>query len=940
MKRLLLLIAAGALIGGQSTAQLSFTDSSELFNSTFYSGGCMAVADMNGDGLDDMIHLHQSRRVMIEYQNPDGSFTIHDYGDVSGANQWGMCIGDVDANGHRDVFSGGSFDGVHLLMIDEPGVSELLALPFGDMFMQGCNMADINNDGHLDAFACHDVGTSRIWGNNGLGELVPENDWIDLTTAVPSDNSGNYGSVWTDVNNDGHIDLYIAKCRQGVSNPNDPRRINTLYLNDGNGNYNEVAEERGLVIYSQSWTADFADIDNDGDMDCLITNHDNTMTLLENDGNGYFTDITEGSGLEISGFFLQCIMKDFDNDGYVDVLYAGGLHGFLKGNGDGTFTPQPGMFPYDDTMHSFAIGDLNNDGFLDVKAGYGGGYVNPDYNNPDILWLNNGNDNNYIAFNLEGTESHIDAIGSRVEIYGDWGVQIREVRSGESYGINNSFQIHFGIGQSTAVDSVVVKWPAGGVETFEGLEINQAHNLIENFCIGAPVAITSDGPSILCEGETVTLTVDEGASYEWSNGETTQSIVVSEPGNYTVTVFDEAGCFSNASPFMISLEPDETPEITVEGELEFCEGESIILTASESVNYTWSTGAETQSIEVSESGSYTVSVDGTCDVFTSEIIDVIVNDAPEAPLAEGDVIPAPGTAELTAVGGNLRWYDVPVDGEILGTGPSFETPFIEETTPFYVEDANLSGGEVYYGGKEDNIGNGDMQNNSSYFLLFDTYEDMIIKSVYVYADGGGERTIRVTAPDNGEIIAEGDFFIPDGESRIDIDFEVPAGTGYEIKTVGNPQLYRNSTGSNLQYPYNLGDMGAITGTNIEGSNEFNYYYFFYDWEVQRPISGCVSERVEVLAVVDTATSVSNLESEQAISIFPVPASDRLNVEFNFDGSYVMNLFDISGKIHTDKEGIANRGSVDQIAVGDLAPGLYLVRIVTDGKTFTKKVVVK
>ncbi len=343
---------------------------------------------------------------------------------------------------------------------------------------------------------------------------------------------------------------------------------------------------------------------------------------------------------------------------------------------------------------------------------------------------------------------------------------------------------------------------------------------------------------------------------------------------------------------------------------------------------------------MTQSGSYTVSVVGTCDTFSSETIEVVVNDAPDAPLAEGDVIPAPGTAQLTAVGDNLRWYDVPMDGEILGTGPSFETPFIEETTSFYVEDANLSGGEIAYGGKEDNSGNGDIQNNSTYFSLFDTYEDMIIKSVYVYADGSGERTIRVTTPDNGEIIAEGDFFIADGGSRIDIDFEIPAGSGYEFKTTGNPQLFRNSTGSGLQYPYALSDMGAITGTNIEGSNEFNYYYFFYDWEVQRPVSGCVSERVEVLAAIDTATSVADRDAEKGISIFPVPASDWLNIEFDFDGSYVLNLFDVSGKIHINKEGIANRGSVDQIAVGDLAPGLYLIRIVTDGKTLTKKVVVK
>jgi len=940
MKKTLLYCAAFLFITMSAQAQLSFTNSSNLLNQTFNSGGVVGVSDMNGDGLDDIVHMNNSRRVMIEYQNPDGSFTLYDYGNISGSDQWGMCIGDVDANGHNDVFSGGSFDGVHLLMIDSPGNADLLAVPNGQMFMQGCNMADINNDGHLDAFGCHDVGTSRIWGNNGLGELVFQSDWIDFNTVPVSDNSGNYGSVWTDVNNDGHLDLYIAKCRQGVSNPLDPRRINVLYLNDGNGNYNEVAAERGLVIYSQSWTADFADIDNDGDMDCLITNHDNTMILLENDGNGYFTDITAGSGLEISGFFLQCIMKDFDNDGFVDVLYAGGVHGFLKGNGDGTFTPQPGMFPYSDTMHSFAVGDLNNDGFLDVYSSYGNGYVSPDNNNPDILWLNNGNNNNYIAFNLEGTVSNINAIGARVEIYGEWGVQIREVRSGESYGINNSFQIHFGLGQATEVDSVVIKWPSGAIETFNDPVVNQVLNVIEGACIAAPVFITSDGPAVLCEGEDLTLTASEGESYLWSNGATTQSIVVNESGNYGVTVFDTEGCFANAPLFQVSLEPDQTPTVSVNGELEFCAGETVVLTSSEADAYIWSNGAETQSIEVTASGEYFVTVEGVCDDFSSTTIEVVVLDTPDAPFAEGDVIPAPGVATLTAIGDNIQWFDVPVGGEMLGTGMSFETPFIEVTTPFYAEDANLTGGEIEYGGKLDNSGNGDIQNNSTYFNIFDAYEDIIIRSVYVYAQGNGERTIRVTTPNNGQVVVQANVFIPDGDSRIDLDFEIPAGTGYEIKTTGNPQLFRNSVGSNLQYPYALGDMGAITGTNITGNNEFNYYYYFYDWEVQRPVTGCISDRTEVLAVVDTATSVAELIPVNDFKVFPVPASEWLNVKFGFTGDYQLELYNISGKVVYRDGGFANRDDINTISIGDLSTGLYLIRIVADGETMTRKVVLK
>lgn len=939
MNRLVLLAAALAIWSFSATAQLSFTNSSHLFNEDYNSGGCVGISDMNGDGLDDMVHLDQSKRLVVEYQNADGTFSAYDYGNVSSSSQWGMCIGDLDQNGHNDVFSGGSFDGVHVMMIDEPGVSNLLSLAEGSMFMQCNNMADINNDGWLDAFGCNDVAESRIWGNDGTGALVPQNGWIDMATVPASDNSGNYGSVWSDVNNDGHLDLFIAKCRQGVTNVNDPRRINALFLNDGNGNFTEDAMDRGLVTFTQAWAADMADYDNDGDMDCIIVNHDNTMKLLENDGNGYFTDVTAGSGLEISGFILQVIMRDFNNDGYLDVIYAGGSDGFLLGNGDGTFTPAPSMFPYSDVMHSFAIGDLNNDGSLDVLSSYGNGYVTPDNYNDDILWMNNGNDNNHFAVNLEGTVSNRNAVGARVEIHGPWGVQIREVRSGESYGINNSFQLHFGLGQATAIDSLIIKWPAGGIDVIENPQINQTLSVIENTCIAEPAFVETDGPGVLCPGSSLTLTASPGDSYMWSTGEETQSIVVSEEGSYSVTVFSEGGCFSNSPMFFVEVGPDETPELTADGSLEFCEGESVMLTSSEAASYEWSNGETSQSIEVTQSGTYSVTVQGACDSFTSETIDVVVNPTPDTPEAEGDIIPAPGVGELNAIGTNLSWYDVPEGGEVLGTGSMFVTPYVSQTTPFYVEDSNLMGGELATGGKVDNSGSGAYHTNDAYFLIFDAYEDFILKSVVVYADGSGDRTIRVTDA-NDNILAEGVFDIPDGESTVELNFDVPAGDGHELKVIGNPNMYRNSVGSGVDFPYELGDMGAITGTNIDGQNEFTYYYFFYNWTVQRPITGCVSDRAEALVVVDPTVSINENESVSGISVFPVPAVNEVNLQMNFDGNYQLSMFDISGKVQLEREGVANSGNAEVLSIEGLSSGLYLVRVTNNNQTYTAKVVVK
>jgi large repetitive protein len=120
--------------------------------------------------------------------------------------------------------------------------------------------------------------------------------------------------------------------------------------------------------------------------------------------------------------------------------------------------------------------------------------------------------------------------------------------------------------------------------------------------------VTADGPTTFCQGGSVTLTSSAAASYLWSTGATTQSITVSTAGNYQVTVTDVNGC-GNASAFTtVSVRPNPTPGITASGPTTFCQGGSVTLTASAGASYLWSTGATTQSITVSASGSYSVTV--------------------------------------------------------------------------------------------------------------------------------------------------------------------------------------------------------------------------------------------------------------------------------------------------------------------------------------------
>lgn len=944
----------------------TFTNATDLLGASFNSGGCVGVTDMNNDGFDDIIVLHNARHLRVLYQTPAG-WELVEYGTVSGNNQWGMAIGDISETGHRDVVCGGSYDGVHHVRITDVGEYETSALANGSMFMQACNVVDIDNDGHLDFFACHDDALSRMWRNNGSGSLVPANDLIDLTDydtgAFPNtDHSGNYGSVWSDIDDDGHLDLVIAKCRQFVSNPFDPRRINQAWMNDGNGNFTEEALNRGLVLYEQSWTVDFADVNNDGFFDCLITNHTGTMRLLLNDGNGFFEDVTESAGLAVSGFFLQAKMVDFDNDGWVDLVYSGGVHRYYRNNGDGTFTDIPSMFPYSDTMHSFGIGDLNKDGFLDVYASYGNTYVNPDPANPDILWMNDGNDNNWIAFDLEGTMSNSDAIGAKIKLYGEWGVQVREVRSGESYGIVNSFHLNFGIGQNTEVEMAVITWPSGTITVIENPGINTYHQVIEGNCMLEGIMVEANGTTELCPDESVVISAPEGYSYLWSNGETTGSIDVNASGFYSVIAFDNDGCAGGSNAIGVTVIQPIAPVITVNGELEFCEGDEAELVSSPGTSYAWSNGAESQSITISESGAFTVTVVDVCESgLTSEIVEIIVNDTPDLPILPELVDANSGVLSLDLQDGVFNWYaKTDCDGELfyLTSGSSIdytgeELIQILGNLPacLCIEEEVTYGGTLASGGRvEASEDGGQFHFNSNFWPRFDAHTDLILESVKVYAGTSGPRTIALINSSNtvidqvtvdisaitddfGEVLLEA--------HEVSLNFEVPEGENYGLRCLdGNPQLWRDGPPAAMGYPYQLGELATITTSSVSGANALAFYYFFYDWKVSTPSVVCTSDMV--CSDVSWIVSVQELSSDQRLRVFPNPARDLATLEIDgFAGEVVrLQVFDATGRRVIEHQ-ISVHSSVQrfELNVAHLSSGMYTLNLTNGTRQVNSRILV-
>ncbi len=425
----------------------------------------ICVVDMNGDYLDDIVGV-SGNQITILYQLPEGGFNTVNIPVVSTAYlpSWSLAAGDWDGNGYNDlVYGGGS--GITLMLANNTGTGYTPLTSNTYIFSQRTNFVDINNDGNLDIFVCHDVQPNVYFINDSVNGMVFNQGGIG---DFPS--GGNYGSIWFDYDNDGDVDLFISKCRGG----NTGAHINELHRNNGDGTFTNVAPDIAMNDPIQTWSSAVGDFNNDGFMDILVgaSSFANGGHLLKrNNGDGTFTDVTIGSGFDtFTGTSYEYTAHDFDNDGFIDIYGPNGTV-FLN-NGDMTFT----MF--NSPSNEGPIGDLNNDGFLDVH-------------NDNTIYYNQPNGNNWLKVTLQGVESNRNGIGARIEIHGDWGIQIRDIMSGTGFEYMSTLNAHFGIGQATAITQLVIKWPSGVIDVINNPTINQTAHIVEGQTLSVenPIAV-------------------------------------------------------------------------------------------------------------------------------------------------------------------------------------------------------------------------------------------------------------------------------------------------------------------------------------------------------------------------------------------------------------------------------------------------------------------
>ena len=249
------------------------------------------------------------------------------------------------------------------------------------------------------------------------------------------------------------------------------------------------------------------------------------------------------------------------------------------------------------------------------------------------------------------------------------------------------------------------------------------------------------------------------------------------------------------------------------------------------------------------SGVYSVKLEATNVIGTSSLTksNLIIVNIPETPNAPSQAQCSSGVFILNASinSGKIMWYDAQTGGNLLDTGAVFTTPMLTQSETYYVE--NIIEQPIQNVGKTDNAGGGGNL-TSTQSLIFDTYKPIVIKSVKVYANGVGTKIIKLKNS-NGTTLDTKTVSVPNGSSRVELNFEVPVGNDYRLE---GRNLYRNNNGVN--YPYEISGLVKVKHSSAL-SNPTGYYYWYYDWEVKE--QECTSPRVAVTAFIANAVPQSN-----------------------------------------------------------------------------------
>lgn len=437
-----------------------------------------SLVDVNSDGLVD---IYRRKRLLL--QQSDG--TMLDVFEATGlveeedAIPFGAIFGDYDNNGFVDLFFM-DLTAPSKLYRNQAGIgfSEVNAVTGIDgnlQPVQGSVWGDFNEDGQLDLFVGIDGGVSRLF-------LQEETEFFrEVSQEIGLVYQAAYGVAASDYDQDGDMDILLTQCFAPMGSE---IAENVLLRNDGN-TFTNVSSDIGITDDLSSWGAVWLDYDNDGWMDFYVVNTDrgNSIgggspginTLYRNNGAGEFIDVSFAAGVQgdSSSNNISVAAADFDNDGWVDlfVVSSNNPHNLYRNNGDGTFTDILSTTNIEHlASQAVSVADVNGDGWIDILV--------PSFR--DQLLINEGGDNHYLKIATRSWTSNHFGVGTRLDLYAGGLHQVREISAGEGMTSQNyNLSAHFGLGNVSLVDSLVVKWPSGTIERILNVDSNQEITIVE-----------------------------------------------------------------------------------------------------------------------------------------------------------------------------------------------------------------------------------------------------------------------------------------------------------------------------------------------------------------------------------------------------------------------------------------------------------------------------
>ena len=470
---LLLLLWTSTLLG-QDPLFDDISVTAGTVNSSKNNNG-IVIGDFDNDGLEDIFVPARLEDNRLLKNMGDGTFeniTATAGIELDGLTMTGVW-GDIDNDGDLDLFIGNYYIPTapfqnYLYLNDGNGVFTDISASAGvatNDQTRSVHMVDLNLDGYVDIYVCNLLQQNIYWQNNG------DNTFVNYT--LPSglvDANISMGAVFFDYDNDGDQDVYLT---------HDGNQQFIMYENNGLGIFTDVSFATGLNVAAQGMGIDYSDINNDGHLDLYVTNLGPNFLLL-NDGDGTFSEIAVPAGVaDAGGMGWGCFFLDYDNDGWEDLYvindsnFSPQPNALYKNNGNNTFTL---VSDYLSPLYSYFAGrggnwgDFNNNGFPDISV------ANNQDNVGVQIFENQHSGNNWIGFELEGTNVARDAFGTRIQLSSMNGIKIGEKTGGSSYASQSSHRVYFGLGQGEATD-ISITWPDGSVDTFGNLAVNQIHTI-------------------------------------------------------------------------------------------------------------------------------------------------------------------------------------------------------------------------------------------------------------------------------------------------------------------------------------------------------------------------------------------------------------------------------------------------------------------------------